>query len=313
MPAVSWWQRPGRAQRRLGRHRAGQPRPRVGLPAVPARADGGPGRRSPRGIVDRWSIPAWTRGGAQRHRAGPQGGSGRAVRLARPRGRGRGRLARAGAAMAPPDEAGRPRAARRDRLPLAAAGRRRRPGARAPSSAASGRSSLRRRARRRDHGPGSGSRGLAGRSRTALLRAPGAGGRTAAPAAQAAGGGKSGLHGNTVPGNARRGRPQGKCHREQTARRGRLRPGLRVRVKGCGKSAPRRRQRRRHGKPHREQDQIGTTAPARERVAGRPFPGRSSGSVARGARRRASQRNGHPPASSRGQNPAYRPPVTAAR
>ncbi len=34
------------------------------------------------------------------------------------------------------------------------------------------------------------------------------------------GGGKSGLHGNTVPGNARRGRPQGKCHREQSARRG---------------------------------------------------------------------------------------------
>ncbi len=32
-----------------------------------------------------------------------------------------------------------------------------------------------------------------------------------------AGGGKSGLHGNTVPGNARRGRPQGKCHRKQTA------------------------------------------------------------------------------------------------
>src|SRR5690349_11273377 len=32
----------------------------------------------------------------------------------------------------------------------------------------------------------------------------------------------------------------------------------RVRVKWCGKSAPRLRQRRRHGKPHREQDQIGT-------------------------------------------------------
>src|SRR6266853_1125198 len=31
-----------------------------------------------------------------------------------------------------------------------------------------------------------------------------------------------------------------------------------ARVKGCGKSAPRRRQRRRHGKPHREQDRIGT-------------------------------------------------------
>ena len=31
-----------------------------------------------------------------------------------------------------------------------------------------------------------------------------------------------------------------------------------ARVKWCGKSAPRRRQRTRHGKPHREQDQIGT-------------------------------------------------------
>src|SRR3546814_16905542 len=30
-------------------------------------------------------------------------------------------------------------------------------------------------------------------------------------------GGNSGLHGNTVPGNPRRGRPQGKCHRKQTA------------------------------------------------------------------------------------------------
>ena len=32
------------------------------------------------------------------------------------------------------------------------------------------------------------------------------------------GGGKSGLHGNTVPVNGRRGRPQGKCHRNHTAR-----------------------------------------------------------------------------------------------
>ena len=31
--------------------------------------------------------------------------------------------------------------------------------------------------------------------------------------------GKSGLHGNTVPANGRRGRPQGQCHRKQTARR----------------------------------------------------------------------------------------------
>ncbi len=30
--------------------------------------------------------------------------------------------------------------------------------------------------------------------------------------------GKSGLHEATVPGNARRGKPQGKRHREQTAR-----------------------------------------------------------------------------------------------
>ena len=35
------------------------------------------------------------------------------------------------------------------------------------------------------------------------------------------------------------------------------RPTPRVRVKGCGKSAPRGRQRRRHGKPRREQDRIG--------------------------------------------------------
>ena len=33
-----------------------------------------------------------------------------------------------------------------------------------------------------------------------------------------------------------------------------------ARVKRCGKSAPRDRQRKRHGKPHREQDQIGAAA-----------------------------------------------------
>jgi len=61
-----------------------------------------------------------------------------------------------------------------------------------------------------------------------------------------------------VPANGRRGRPQGKCHREQTA--GRPRPFGRIRqarVKRWGKSPPRERQRKRHGKPHREQDQIG--------------------------------------------------------
>ena len=50
---------------------------------------------------------------------------------------------------------------------------------------------------------------------------------------KAAGGGKSGLHGNTVPDNVRRGRPQGKCHRKQTACL------AQVRVKGWGKSPPR--------------------------------------------------------------------------
>ena len=67
-------------------------------------------------------------------------------------------------------------------------------------------------------------------------------------------GGKSGLHGNTVPGNARRGRPQGKCHRKQTARPAQAGG---VRVKGWGKSPPRARRRERHGKPHREQNRIG--------------------------------------------------------
>ena len=78
-----------------------------------------------------------------------------------------------------------------------------------------------------------------------------------------AGGGKSGLHGDTVAANGRRGRPQGKCHRKQTARRG-FGP-RRVRVKGCGKSAPRRRRRRWQGKPHREQDQIGVAGRAETR------------------------------------------------
>ena len=42
--------------------------------------------------------------------------------------------------------------------------------------------------------------------------------------------------------------------------------GRRVRVKRCGKSAPRFRQRERHGKPHREQDRIGA-ARKRETVS----------------------------------------------
>jgi hypothetical protein len=98
--------------------------------------------------------------------------------------------------------------------------------------------------------------------------------------------GKSGLRGNTVPDNVRRGRPQGQCHREQTA--GLALGPWPVRVKGCGKSAPRDRQRKRHGKPHREQDQIGATSAGNRR--GR-FPAQSPGLVARGGGQPPSQRN----------------------
>ena len=81
--------------------------------------------------------------------------------------------------------------------------------------------------------------------------------------------GKSGLHGRTVPDNVRRGPipAQAGINLRESATESRppsLTPqGSRaVRVKGCGKSAPRRRQRRRHGKPHREQDRIGTARSA---------------------------------------------------
>src|SRR5262245_12333637 len=63
-----------------------------------------------------------------------------------------------------------------------------------------------------------------------------------------------------------------------------------ARVKRWGKSPPRDRQRKRHGKPHREQDQIG----AARRATGSGVSASPPGSVARGARQRASQRNGHP-------------------
>ena len=82
-------------------------------------------------------------------------------------------------------------------------------------------------------------------------------GRMAAAGGGSAGGGKSGLHGSTAPGNARRGRPQGKCHRKHTAGTS-ARRRVEARVKWCGKSAPRGRQRARQGKPRREQNRIGT-------------------------------------------------------
>src|SRR4030095_7084389 len=63
-----------------------------------------------------------------------------------------------------------------------------------------------------------------------------------------------------------------------------------VRVKRWGKSPPRDRQRKRHGKPHREQDQIG----AARRATGSGVSAAPPGPAARGAPQRASQRNGHP-------------------
>ncbi len=80
--------------------------------------------------------------------------------------------------------------------------------------------------------------------------------------------------------NGDRGRPQGKCHRKDTARAKAL-----VRVKRRGKSSPLFRRRKRQGKPHPEQDQIGE----RLRAARLMF----SGSVARGVRQLTSQMNDH--------------------
>ena len=61
-----------------------------------------------------------------------------------------------------------------------------------------------------------------------------------------------------------------------------VRSRLPARVKGCGKSAPRRRQRWWHGKPHQEQDQVGV---ARANCDG---PGRVSEAAARVGRARRS-------------------------
>ena len=107
------------------------------------------------------------------------------------------------------------------------------------------------------------------------MRAPD--GRTAAGAPQGAFEESPGSTEARVPGNARRVRTQGKCNRKQTAdapARGR------ARLKWCGKSAPRPRQRGWHGKPHPEQDQIGATrmgwlAPAGAGLLPGRRPGRS--------------------------------------
>src|SRR5262249_5696913 len=78
--------------------------------------------------------------------------------------------------------------------------------------------------------------------------------------------------------------------------------GRTVRVKRCGKSAPPRRQRRGHGKPHAEQGQIGKRrAPVLSR-----HERAVSGSAAGARGRRRAERNDRDPLAGR-QNSAYRP------
>ena len=60
-----------------------------------------------------------------------------------------------------------------------------------------------------------------------------------------------------VPGNARRGQPQGKRHREKSAGPKGGNPWRLVMVKRWGKSPPRTWQQGRYGKPHPEQCRIG--------------------------------------------------------
>ncbi len=105
------------------------------------------------------------------------------------------------------------------------------------------------------------------------------------------GGGKSGLHGIRVPGNARRGQPQGKCHRNKPPCRS-LWADRAVRVKRCGKSAPR---------PWQQGLARQTPPGAKPNRGGMmlcgigAFSGLSPGLVARSLWQHRLQMNGHPP------------------
>src|SRR5580704_12692 len=85
-----------------------------------------------------------------------------------------------------------------------------------------------------------------------------------------------------------------------------------VRVKRCGKSAPRVRQRKRHGKPHREQDRIGAATRAiraSENTAGRcqaRRPGRLLEAMCKRCPRGMAVTYRLPQAGGALQNPAYR-------
>ena len=109
----------------------------------------------------------------------------------------------------------------------------------------------------------------------------------------------------SAPGNPRSGRPEGKWHRKHTASR-RVDPsaGRGVRVKRCGKSAPRPPQGGWQAKPRTEQDRIGRRSrAARPKPPGRLLDPASDGG-ARGmvVARRLSVRGRR-----RVQNSAYRP------
>ena len=113
-----------------------------------------------------------------------------------------------------------------------------------------------------------------------------------------------------MPANGRRGRPQGKCHRKQTARARTTRASEmipRARAKRCGKSAPRPWQQGRQGKPHREQDRIGAAVRpglSPRRSQGRSRPAARVGRARRIARCVPDEWPSHPARG--GQNPAYR-------
>ena len=123
--------------------------------------------------------------------------------------------------------------------------------------------------------------------------------------------GKSGLREATVPGNTRAGQPDGKRHRNQTTPM-----YVGARVKRWGKSPPPDWQQDGHGKPHREQCQIGT---ARRHPSGwgrgRFSPSRS-GSAARGVGAIRHQEEWSSRVVLRShlrQNPAYRPSTRLLR
>ena len=113
----------------------------------------------------------------------------------------------------------------------------------------------------------------------------------------------------SAPGNARAGQPDGKWHRKYTARRSSSPQGRerrRVRVKRCGKSAPRGRQRTWQAKPRTEQDQIGR----RSRTARPKPPGRLLEAVSNAGPRGMIARPLSPQGIAGRQNSAYR--TTAA-